>query len=428
VIRLGGLDPKLWMALAMPTRGTELDARTLELLDTDKDGRIRVPEVLAAVDFVEKTFREPDEVVRGGESLPLGGIRDARLQAAAKRVLASIGKQDAAAITLADVTAHAEVVAKLPLNGDGVLPPGSAGDAEVAKVIQDIIDTVGGVEDLGGTKGVNQATVDAFFAQAQAYVDWLAKGEADKGLLPLGDATFAPPPRSAPCAPRSTTTSPAAASPPSTRAPPPRSNGSDADYAALAGRDLGPGEAAVAKLPVARVEAGRPMPLADGVNPAWSAPLAAFAAARRRCSRPASTSSPRRLDGAREQARGAHRLGGGQAGHHRRQARRRAAARDPRRAGQGQARRDDRRRRPDRRRGTRMWSRSSAPCATGRACARCWRTSSTSRASTGARARRSRRDRSSSTGAAATCACRCPTPASTPRSPAWPRPSSPTAR
>ncbi len=44
---LDQLDQKLWVALACPVRGLEFDTRTLELLDTDKDGRIRVPEILA---------------------------------------------------------------------------------------------------------------------------------------------------------------------------------------------------------------------------------------------------------------------------------------------------------------------------------------------------------------------------------------------
>src|SRR3954453_6955428 len=43
------LDPKLWVALSCPVTGLEVPAHTLELLDTDKDGRVRLPEVLAAV-------------------------------------------------------------------------------------------------------------------------------------------------------------------------------------------------------------------------------------------------------------------------------------------------------------------------------------------------------------------------------------------
>ena len=43
------LDQKLWVALSCPVKGLELDERTLALIDSDNDGRIRVPELLAAV-------------------------------------------------------------------------------------------------------------------------------------------------------------------------------------------------------------------------------------------------------------------------------------------------------------------------------------------------------------------------------------------
>lgn len=43
IARLPELDQKLWVALACPTRGIEFDERTLDLIDTDHDGRIRPP-------------------------------------------------------------------------------------------------------------------------------------------------------------------------------------------------------------------------------------------------------------------------------------------------------------------------------------------------------------------------------------------------
>ena len=48
IANLATLDQKLWTALSCPTRGIRFDAKTLELLDSDKDGRIRVPEILPA--------------------------------------------------------------------------------------------------------------------------------------------------------------------------------------------------------------------------------------------------------------------------------------------------------------------------------------------------------------------------------------------
>lgn len=53
LMALDELDQKLWVALACPTTGLEFDSNTLALIDTDKDGRIRAPELIAAVKWAE---------------------------------------------------------------------------------------------------------------------------------------------------------------------------------------------------------------------------------------------------------------------------------------------------------------------------------------------------------------------------------------
>lgn len=53
VANLSKLDRKHWLAMSMPVAGVRFDKRTLEFLDSDKDGRIRTAEVLAAIDFLK---------------------------------------------------------------------------------------------------------------------------------------------------------------------------------------------------------------------------------------------------------------------------------------------------------------------------------------------------------------------------------------
>jgi len=59
---LDQLDQKLWVALACPTRGLEFDNRTLDLIDTDKDGRVRAPEVIAAAKWATSLLKNTDEI------------------------------------------------------------------------------------------------------------------------------------------------------------------------------------------------------------------------------------------------------------------------------------------------------------------------------------------------------------------------------
>src|SRR5690349_12576549 len=81
------LDQKLWVAMACPTTGLEFDSKTAALIDTDKDGRIRAPELIAAVKWTCAMLKNPDDLVKGGDSVPFSAISDATLEG--KHLLAS---------------------------------------------------------------------------------------------------------------------------------------------------------------------------------------------------------------------------------------------------------------------------------------------------------------------------------------------------
>ena len=107
-MNIESLDQKLWVALACPTSGLEIDARTLSLIDTDKDGRVRASELIAAVKFAGGNLKNPDDLLKGNETLPLAAIEDATpegktLLASARQILANIGKPDATSISIEDV-------------------------------------------------------------------------------------------------------------------------------------------------------------------------------------------------------------------------------------------------------------------------------------------------------------------------------------
>ena len=50
---LAELDKKHWLAISMPTTGVRFDLRMLQLMDKDGDGRIRTPEVIEAIRFLQ---------------------------------------------------------------------------------------------------------------------------------------------------------------------------------------------------------------------------------------------------------------------------------------------------------------------------------------------------------------------------------------
>lgn len=193
---LDELDQKLWVALACPTRGVEIDPRTLDLIDTDRDGRIRPPELIAACRWACAQLRDPDALITGGDTLPLSAFSDdadggALLAAEAARILALLGRQDDTTLTLGDVSDRARLIAAMRFNGDGVVTVKTSDDPAIQATIQHVIDTQGSIGDLGGEPGIDQARADVFFTHANALRDWQHTIRGDAAVLPLGDATGA---------------------------------------------------------------------------------------------------------------------------------------------------------------------------------------------------------------------------------------------
>ncbi|MDX9724248.1 MAG: hypothetical protein RBU37_26100 [Myxococcota bacterium] len=270
------LDPKLWVAIAMPVNGVELDAKTLGYVDTDNDGRIRVPEIIAAVKWVLEVVADPDELLKKDEGVELSALKKGPVRAAAKRILEDLGKAELKRIELSDVADTAKVFAQTRFNGDGIVPVDAADDDAQRKLIEDIIATHDSVPDRSGKPGIDKAKLDAFFAEAKAFVEWWAKPTSDEALRPVDDSAAAADAYESVRAkiddyfarcrlvefdPRATALV----------------NGAESELASLAAKDVAQAKDDVAKLPLARVEAGRPLPLEAGVNPAWADAIARFA-------------------------------------------------------------------------------------------------------------------------------------------------------
>jgi hypothetical protein len=281
---LDQLDQKLWVALACPTAGLEFDTRTLQFVDTDNDGRVRASEVIAAAKWAIGLLKNPDDLVKPLATLPLAAINDttpegAAILASARQTLIHLGKGDASAIALEDITDTVKIFAATNFNGDGLIPVDAGGDDATKAVITDILTICGAETDRSGKPGISQPKADQFFAEALAYSDWWKKAESDPQILPLGTDTAAAVAawhavrakvddyfarcRLAAFDPRALTAL----------------NHQEIDYVALCLKDLSANASEMAGFPLAQVVAGKPLPLAVEVNPAWTAPLAAFQSA-----------------------------------------------------------------------------------------------------------------------------------------------------
>ena len=278
LLALKDLDQKLWVALSCPTRGIEFDTVTLDLIDSDGDGHVRVNEILAAIAWAGGLLKRADLLVEGTDSLALSDIDDSKEEGrnvllSARHILKNLGRPEETQISMADVADIGKFVSGLTFNGDGVITAAQVDDADLRSTIEDIVKCAGSAADLSGDAGLNQEITDRFFADATAHSDWYARGEADSVILLMGDKTQAAADAFYAISDKVSdyfTRCQLAAY--DARAAVPLSRSIE-DYQLLAAQELSAKNTEVAGFPLASIAAGKPLSLTEGNNPAWQARL-----------------------------------------------------------------------------------------------------------------------------------------------------------
>ncbi len=297
---LSSLDQTLWVASSCPTTGLDMEEATLKLMDIDGDGRIRVPEILAAVHWTLSALKDPSSLPEGRDWLALEQIDQesesgAKLYEAVKRILRNLDRYEDPKIFLADAQNRAGIFAVAKSNGDGVIPVTAADGPTVAQVIQDILNTVGGETDRGGDAGMTAAGVDAFYAALQAYKDWWTSAHpaARNLFVPEEEAQADLPEQDATIFPLGDQTAAASAAVEAIAAKVEDFfencevaafdaqavsffNFSERDLGQLGGRTKSEVDEMLQQLPLGRVQPDSPLPLAEGVNPYYASALSAL--------------------------------------------------------------------------------------------------------------------------------------------------------
>lgn len=282
LVSLEHLDQKLWTALSCPVYGLEIDYKTLELIDTDKDNRIRVPEIIQAVKWITSLIKNPDDLTRENKRLPLSAINDSTgegriLIESAKQILSNLGKPDNEEISVEETSDTVKIFSDTKFNGDGIITEYSSDDKKVKDLINDIISCVGSATDLSGKEGITLDHINIFYENCQAYSEWYAKAEANfHKILPFGDSTadalesfnsikgkiedYFLRCRLSEFNPDSSDIL----------------NSLDSRYEEIRNKDLSGCINEIASFPIARIEARNTLSLKKGINPAWKKALTDF--------------------------------------------------------------------------------------------------------------------------------------------------------
>ena len=176
IAHLAELDPKMWTALSCPVKGLEIDEKSLAYMDCDKDGKIRINDVIATSQWITAAVRNPDLILEGNGSIALEqfnteDVNGAKLASSARQILDNLGKEGDS-ISLSDTSDVAAIFAKTRFNGDGIITEASTDDADEKAAIAAAVAILGGVQDRSGVAGVNADKIEAFYKTLADYDSW----------------------------------------------------------------------------------------------------------------------------------------------------------------------------------------------------------------------------------------------------------------
>jgi len=176
ISNLKELNRKLWATLSCPIDGVYFDQKTLELIDEDKDGKIRISEILSAVDYLSDILVSLEVLVPSLHSFPLSAIRNTDkgnlILSACKQILAALNKPNATHLTLDEVLKAKELFLNTGFNGDGIITGSSITDENVKKVFNEIVSIIGAVADVSGEDGINDEIIIEFSKELGLLSTW----------------------------------------------------------------------------------------------------------------------------------------------------------------------------------------------------------------------------------------------------------------
>ncbi|MCQ2607326.1 MAG: hypothetical protein MJ197_01380 [Bacteroidales bacterium] len=278
IAHLGELDQKMWTVLSCPTKGLEIDEKTLQQIDVDGDGKIRVNEVVDAAEWITKALKNPDLLLQQSDTLSLNDINQEseegkKLYNSAKQILSNLGLEKDS-ISVADTADSIAIFAKTKFNGDGVITENTSDDETIKTTIAACIKTIGSTPDRSGVDGINAEQIEAFYTNCADYDAWL--DEKKEETLPYGENTDAA--LDAYNAIKEKVTDffmrckLIAFNSDSTAT----LDVSAAKMEAISDKNLSACTEEIATYPLARVNANKELPLNGGINPAWESAFASL--------------------------------------------------------------------------------------------------------------------------------------------------------
>lgn len=195
LLNLHTLDQKLWTALACPANNLMIDNKTLRYIDTDTDGRIRVPEILAAVEWLCAMVTDAETFFEQSSEFSLSKFDDSNpdaltLKNSAITILEFLNAPSMDIISTEQTANIEQMFANTDFNGDGIITTISTSNEELKKAIETIAACMGSITDRSGLDGISEEKITDFFTECANYLQWRAIAETNPAeCLPFGNET-----------------------------------------------------------------------------------------------------------------------------------------------------------------------------------------------------------------------------------------------
>lgn len=181
LVQILELDLNHWVALAFPVEGVHAERKLLQHLAADDDKhRVQARDIRSATRWSLSVITNPSVFDDARPQIDLAAFSTSdegkRMRTTAERVLTNLGESRRTVITLEDLARSHEIFADAGNNGDGVIPPDTISSEALRKVAEEIASTQRTTLDRSGKPGIDQAAINTFFAELEAYVTWWRKG------------------------------------------------------------------------------------------------------------------------------------------------------------------------------------------------------------------------------------------------------------
>ena len=188
------MDEAFWMSTSAPVFGLNCDKELIQILDTNKNGRILSSDLRDASAQLLKHLKNKDNINNRSEVLGLADLDDSSeegklLKDSIAEILKNLNLPADHKLTLKELRNDKDILCNGLTNGDGVIPPNRIENPEVKKLIENIITCIGSVTDVNGNEGIGAEQLKEFLELAKKYIEWKDSGEFSPEILPLHEKT-----------------------------------------------------------------------------------------------------------------------------------------------------------------------------------------------------------------------------------------------